>query len=445
MKIIIVGAGEVGINLAEKLAGENHEVTIIEKDENLINKISDKINALFIHGTGTSFEILHQAGIKEAEMFIAVTNIDEVNLISCFIASKYNIPHIISRVSTDQFPKINYEQLGISQIINTNIAVVDEILNLIEYEGASEFIQFEGGKVLLFGLIVEKNSPFVNKSLMELNTYRNKIPFLIVAIQRDDITIIPKGYDKILPNDHVLILTTGKYLQLIKKIFLKTTLKRNKKIYILGASKIGIELAKRLEKKPKINVVIAEQDYYKCLNLNNILSDSLVLNIDGLNIQSILTEQLEDSDIFIATTKSDEVNLVSSTIMKKLGVKKTFSIIRKSGYSQFIESFGVDVILSPRLITASNILQYVRKGEIIRAVPLLEDTAEIIEFKITPHNKLLNKKLNQIKFPEGAIIGAIIRGNKAIIPSGDTEIKNKDKLILFVKSEIINQIQEFLS
>ncbi len=442
MKIIIVGAGEVGLNLAQKLSSENHDVTIIEKDNELIEKNSDKINALFINGSGTSIETLKEAGIENSDLFIAATNFDEVNLISCFIASKFNIPHIIARLNREDLPLSNYKQLGIHKVINTNTVVVDEIINLIQFEGAHEFIQFENGQVLLFGILIEKNSPFLNKNLIELNEYRKKIPFLIACIYRDNQVIIPKGYDKIMENDHILILTIGKHLPLIKRLFLKKTKKLNKKIFILGAGKIGIELSKKLEQFSYYNIIIADKDYNKCLYLNEMLSNSLILNIDGLDIQNIITEQLEDSDIFIATTNNDEVNIISSTCLKQLGVKKTISIIRRSGYSQFLNAFGIDIVLSPRQLTASHILQYARKGEIIKAVPLLEENAEIIEFKISKDNPyVVNKKISELNFPPGSIIGAIIRENKAIIPSGDTEIKENDKLIVLVKSELINEIQ----
>ncbi len=444
MKVIIVGAGEVGLNLARKLSSENHEVVIIEKDENTIDKYSDQINSLFIHGSGTSIEILEEAGIDSTDIFIAATNYDEVNLISCFIASKYNIPHIIARLNKEDLPLSNYKQLGINQIINTNTVVVNEIINLIQFEGAHEFIQFENGQVLLFGFIIEKNNPFIGKSLIELNEYRKKIPFLIACIYRDNQVIIPKGYDKIQENDHILLLTLGKNLSILKRLFLKKRTKL-KKIFILGASKIGKELAKQLEKIKDLNIIIADKDYSKCLELNEYLENSLILNLDGLDVQSIITEQLDNSDIFISTTNNDEVNIVACTCMKQLGVKKTIAIIRRSGYSQFMNAFGIDVILSPRLLTASNILQYARKGEIIKAIPLLEENAEIIEFKVSSDNlNLINKKVSELNFPSGSIICAIIRDDKAIIPSGDTVIKKDDKLVVLVKSELIMEIQELL-
>ncbi len=444
MKIIIVGAGEVGINLAQKLSQEEHEVVIIEKNEDTINKFSDQINALFILGSGTSIKTLKEAGIEETDLFIAATNYDEVNLISCFIANKFNIPHIIARLNKEDLPLSDYQQLGIHQIINTNTVVVEEITNLIQFEGAHEFIQFENGQVLLFGFVVEKNNPFIGKTLIELNEYRKKIPFLIACIYRDNQVIIPKGYDRIYKNDHILLLTLGKNLPILKKTILKSPSKL-KKIFILGASKIGIELAKKLEKFKELEIVIADKDFKTCLELNEILEKSLILNIDGLDIQSIITEQLDDSDIFIATTNNDEVNIVVSTYMKQLGVKKTISVIRRAGYSQFMNAFGIDIILSPRLLTAANILQYARKGEIIKAIPLLEENAEIIEFKVKPNNyKLANNKVSELDFPPGSIICAIIRGNDAIIPSGDTLIKENDKLILLIKSDLILKIQDIL-
>ena len=226
---------------------------------------------------------------------------------------------------------------------------------------------------------------------------------------------------------------------------MKKTGKLKKKIFILGAGKIGIELAKKLEQNKNYNVIIADKDYNTCLYLNEILQESLILNLDGLDIPSIETEQLTDVDVFIAATKNDEINIISSTIMKKLGAKKTIAIIRKSGFSQFTEDFKIDLFLSPRLITASHILQYTRKGEVIKAVPLFEDIAEILEFKISHQNsKLINKSLIELEFPPETIIGAIIRGEKAIIPSGTTILKENDKLVIFTKSENIQNIQEII-
>ncbi len=212
MKIFIVGAGEVGFNLAERLASENHEVIILDKNEHKTDQISSQINAMIFNGDGSSVTDIEEAGIENTDIFVAVTDKDEVNLISCFIANNYNIPLKIARIQNEEFLNLDTEKLGIDLIINTNLAVANEVENLVKFAEAHEFITFDNGKVILFGLKIDKDNPFCNKNLIELNSYRKKYPFLIIAIDRNNDFIIPKGSDKILENDHIVFLTLGKYI-----------------------------------------------------------------------------------------------------------------------------------------------------------------------------------------------------------------------------------------
>ncbi len=446
MKIFIVGAGEVGFNLAEKLSSESHEVTILDKDEKRLNEISSKVNAFTFVGDGASINDLENAQIQNSDIFVAVTDKDEVNLISCFIANQFNIPLKISRIQNNEFSNLDIKRLGIDLFINTNYAVAHEVENLVEFAEAHEFITFDEGKVILFGIIVNENNPFCNKSLIELNEFREKYPFLIVTIERDNEYIIPKGNDKILTGDHVVFLTLGKYINSLKKLFRpsKRKDKQNKNIFLIGAGEIGIEIAKILEKYRNYNLTIIDKDIEKCKYADSILDNPLILNIDALDISLLLNEGFDNADIVISVTNNDEVNIILSMIAKKLGARKTIALIRRKGYTQFAETFSIDNILSPRLITASYILKYVRRGKVVSAVPIFEGKAEIIEYIITK-DTLVSKQIMEIYLPENTIIGAVVRGNTAIIPKGDTMLQKGDKLIIFTKSEALSSLEKIFA
>ncbi len=445
MKIFIVGAGEVGYNLAEKLTSENHEVIILDKDENKIEQISSQVNAFVFNGDGASVNDLENAGIENSDIFVAVTDKDEVNLISCFVANNYKIPLKISRIQNEEFLDLDTKKLGIDLIINTNFAVANEVENLVKFAEAHEFITFDDGKVILFGLKINSSNPFCNKNLIELNSYRQKYPFLIVAIERDNDFIIPKGSDKILENDHIIFLTLGKYIDDIKNIFKKKeNQKKYKNIFIIGISKLGIDIAKILSNKKQYKLTIIDKDIEKCNILDELIDNALILNFDALDIGKMLTEGFDNADILITVTDSDETNIVLSKIAKKHGVRKTIALIRRAGYAPYMELFGIDNILSPRMITASYILKYVRRGKVVSAVPVFENKAEIIEYVIT-QDTLVSKQIMEIYLPEHTIIGAVVRGNKAIIPSGDTILQKNDKLIIFTKSDALESLEKIFA
>ncbi len=445
MKIFIVGAGEVGFNLAERLSSENHEVIILDKNENKTEQISSQINAFIFHGDGASVTDLENAGIENTDIFVAVTDKDEVNLISCFVANNYKIPLKIARIQNEEFLNLDTKKLGIDLVINTNFAVAKEVENLVKFAEAHEFITFDNGKVILFGLIIDKDNPFCNKSLIELNTYRKKYPFLIIAIERDNDFIIPKGSDKILENDHIIFLTLGKNINQIKNIFKKQEQKRNyKNIFIIGISKLGIEIAKSLSDKKDYKLTIVDKDIEKCNLLDEVIENALILNIDALDINQLSQEGFENADVVISVTDSDETNIVLSTIAKKYKIKKTIALIRRAGYAPFLDLFGIDNLLSPRLITAGYILKYVRRGKVVSAVPVFENKGEIIEYVIT-QKTLVSKQIMEIYLPEHTIIGAVVRGNKAIIPSGDTMLQQNDKLIIFTKSDALESLEKIFA
>ncbi len=445
MKIFIVGAGEVGFNLAERLSSENHEVIILDKDEAKIEQISAQINAFVHNGDGASITDLEQAGIKNSDIFVAVTDKDEVNLISCFVANNFNIPLKIARIQNDELLNLNTKKLGIDLVINTNFAVAKEVENLVKFAEAHEFITFDDGKVILFGLKIDENNPFCNKTLIELNTYRKKYPFLIIAIERDNDFIIPKGTDTILENDHIIFLTLGKHINGIKNIFKKKDKqKKYKNIFIVGISKLGIEISKTLSNSTGYKLTIIDKNIEKCNYLDGIIENALILNLNALDITQLTGEGFNNADVLISVTNNDETNIVLSKIGKKLGIKKTIALVRRAGYSPYLDTFGIDNLLSPRIITAGYILKYVRRGKVISAVPVFENKAEVIEYVIT-RDTLVSKQIMEIYLPEHTIIGAVVRGNKAIIPSGDTMLQKNDKLIIFTKSDALESLEKIFA
>jgi len=441
LKIIIIGAGKVGKQIAKTLSSENHDVILIEKDETRRQMAQDNLDVITILGNGVNVRTLEKAGIKQTDMLIAVTNSDEVNMLACMTAKQFDVPKKIARIRNSEYLYSNIlsrDKLGIDFTINPERATAREIIKLLKSpKNVAQIQSFAGGKVKLIELRIDDNFPFIDQQLKNIDF---KYPILVAAIYRNDKIIIPNGEEKIMVNDNLYILIKKENLINLDSIISKKPLLMQN-VIILGGSKIGFQTAQILCKLG-IKTKLIEMDIEKCEQIAEKLQNTLVINGDGTNIDLLKSEGIETTDGFVAVTGYDEDNLLVALLAKHLGAKKVIAKVDRTNYVPILEKIGVDAVVNPRMTTASAILRSIRRGKIISLTLLKEGKAEVIELIVHSGAKIINTPLKNAKLPKNSIIGAIVRKNNVIIPHGDNIIQADDKIIIFALSSDIKKIEK---
>ncbi len=444
MRVIIIGAGKVGFSIAQMLSYENHDVVVIEKKQMRHKIIDENLDVKTIHGSGASAAVLEEAGIYEADLLISVTEFDELNMVSCILAKKYGVKKTVARVRNTEYfinTKMNLSKsLGIDLIINPERVTAEVISKLIQVPEAINVEYYADGKVQLLEVVIKEDSPVINKRLIEIDFPK---PNLIVAILRDEKMIIPRGTDYIRPGDLVFIIAETKNMLAVEKVLGKKRTKMEH-VVILGGGRIGYHLAKILEKKP-VTVKVIDSDIEVCREISSELEDTLVLNGDGTDLSLLEEEDVANTDMFVSVTNDDKVNLLVSLLAKHIGAKKTAAQVRRSDYISLIEKVGVDVAVSPRMLTAGAILQFIRRGDIVSVTLLGSAKAEMLELMVPNNKRIINKSLKSLKFPKDAIIGAIVRDNSVIVPTGDDFITKNDRVMVFALPEAIKRVEKFFA
>jgi trk system potassium uptake protein TrkA len=446
MKIIIVGAGEVGFHSAQRLSNENQDVVLIDNDPDKIKRITDNLDVQALLGSGTSPGILKSGGIIDADMVVAATDSDEVNLITCLLAGHMN--HYILKVARVRNPEyldenelFGKELLGIDQIINPESVMVDKIRNLIMVPRASDVIDFVDGKVILIGITIKSDSPFVDRQLLSFSDPEKR--FLIGTIVRGEKVFIPRGDDKFQANDMIYIVVKSDECEGVLDFF---GIKREvlHRVIIVGGGQTGTALANSLD-STRLSVRIIEKDTDRCAKLSEMLDRVTVIKGDGTDRTLLLEENIGDVDYLVAVTGDEESNVLISLLAKELGAKKTITRINKLSYIPLVSAIGIDTVVSTRLSTVRAILQYIRRGKIISVAPLKGEHAEAIEAEALATSEIVDKPLAKVRFPKGTLVGAIIRNDEIIIPSGDSIVRDKDHLIIFTLREAITQLEKLLT
>lgn len=438
MKIIIVGAGRVGFNLAQSLSEEDNEVYLIERNEEIVRKADEKLDVKVISGSGADPEILEKAHVSDADLVIAVTMSDEVNLIVCSLAEFSGAKRQIARVRKKSLSqKIEeeggHEHFNIDEIINPEEVAAKAIVKIIEAPGAREVGDFAQGKILLRSFNIPENSPLCGLKIAEFNYEDFPWPFLIVAISRDKNVIIPKGDTEIKPGDRIYALLLERSLAEFL-IFIDPANKKISKVVIFGASDTGEYLAKELVSKVS-DIVLLEDNPVKAQTIANLLTEVRVINGSAAE-RDILTESgIEVADVFIAASKSDHTNLVSAVLAKKMGAKTTIIITQQPDYASIVDALAIDVIINPHLLAAEQILKYVRGKGINNVTKIMECGAEALEFVVEDGAPITKAPLKEINFPKHSIVGAVCREQESELAKGETQIKAGDTVIVFCQEK----------
>lgn len=443
MRILIIGAGEVGFHLAHQLSEEKHDVVVVEHDPARVRAIEDAMDALVLTGNGASLSMLEKARIQQTDLLLAVTSHDEINLMACLSAAQYEVPVKIARVSQpdyyDHTGVLPPERLGVDLMINPERECAAETYQLLQSAAATEFAQFEGGLVHLIGLRVQPDAPLAGKTLMEIGATRKRSRYLIAALVRDGRTSIPGGKDRIEAGDHIFVLGEPERIPELLPLagYPGFDLRR---VIIAGGSREGLFLARMLEEH-KIGCTLLETNRRRAVTLAENLHTTLILHGDATDLDLLEMEGIGDADGFVAYTGSDETNMLSCLLAKNLGTRKVVSLIDRYDYIPLVSRVGIDAAVSPRLSTVNAILRYVRRGSVLSVATLKGSTAEGIEFIVSPRFPYAGQPLAQVKLPSGSLIGAIIRGERVIIPGGTDAIRIGDRVIVFVLPEALSKVE----
>jgi len=440
MRIAIIGAGKVGYQLVESLVKENHDILVVDTNQDVLDKINDNFDVLTKRGNGISSSLLKGLGIEGWDLFIAVTDSDEANIVACITSKKLGVKTAIARVRNPEYVvELDFmrSSLGIDYIINPEYATACEIIRLLLNTYASYAADFAKGQVRMSEIIIESASVFAGKQIKDL-----KLPpgVVITAITRSGEVIIPNGFDYIMPDDTLYIMGEKSVVDRVaKNAGAHIVNNRVKNVMIIGGGRIGYYLAKGLEHLD-INVKIIEQDLERCKELAEGLDNALVLHGDGTDLTLLKAENIEGMDAFLAVTGYDEENLMVSVLAKRMGAKKVIAKVSRSNYTSVLETIGIDNAVSPKLITASDILRIVRGGRIVSISLLIGGRAEVLEIIPQEGAPILDKPLKELGIPKGIIFGAILRHGKVIIPNGDAVIKASDRVIVFTLDSRVDKV-----
>ena len=442
MKIVIVGAGEVGTHLAKMLSKEKHDIVLMNDDPEKLQQIANQVDLLTVTGYANSFKDLREAGCPRADLFIAVTPYEERNIFACILAKDMGAKKTIARINNSEYlfekNKEKLATMGVDEIIYPESLAAKEIVSSIKQVGTRQRIEFSGGKLILFGVKIRENAPIVNHTLEEISLRTENVR--AVAINREHTTIIPTGSDYIKDGDIAFFIAPKGHQNEIfemagKEIF------GVKNIMILGGSRIAQKTAEKLG--DQYNIKIIELDKERSLKVADRLENVLVIHGDGRNLDLLKEERIERMDAFVAVTGNSETNILSCHLAKTMGVRRTVAEVENIDFMSIAESMDIGALVNKKLLAASYIYKYTVGHSVTHVKCLTASDAEVIEFIVNEDSKITKKQIRDLSFPADAIIGGVIRGSQGFVATGDTQIQEGDKVVVFALPTAISKLDKF--
>lgn len=444
MKIIITGAGAVGYHLAKMMASESQDIYLIDENKERLAYVQGHLDVFAIHGDAKSILILQEAKIDSCDLLIAVTSSEETNLLVSILGKKFGAKRTIARINNlelnEQKNAAIFHDLGVDVLISPVKLAAEEIIRLVRNSVFTDDHEFENGKLTVFGISIDESSPMKDKTITQSSYLNPDLSFKPIAISRREKTLIVNSDTTIRESDIVYFISNQESIDHVISICGKKSFDI-KDIMILGGSSIGILAAKMLEND--YNVTIIEKDKSVCEKIAGILKHTLVLNIDGRDVTAIEEEGLADMDAFIAVTGDSESNIMSSLVAKNHNVKKTIARVENIDYIHLSQNIGIDTLINKKIIAASNIFKFVRKGQVEAIATLNGVDAEIIEFVVMPDSKVTKLRIRDLKFPKTANISGVVRNNIGFIPFGEFQLEVGDKAVVFAKTECVHKIEKY--
>jgi trk system potassium uptake protein TrkA len=438
MKIIVLGAGQVGTSIAEILAGEANDITIVDSDGAVLRNLQDRFDLRTVEGNASHPAVLTAAGAVDADLLLAVTSSDEINMVACQLAhTMFRTPTKIARIRAADYlahPEIFHnDAIPIDVIISPEQIVCDQIQRLIEHPGALQVLDFAGGKIQMVGIRAYYGGPLVGHELRELREHMPKIDTRVAAIYRKDRPIYPTGDTVIEADDEVFFIAATRNIRAVMSELRKLD-KPVKRIMLAGAGNIGYRLAGALEQKGYV-VKLLDHNAERATRVSELLHKTVVLQGDAADEELLLSENIDNMDVFCALTNDDEVNILSAMLAKRLGVRRVLALVNRTAYVDLIQSSVLDIAFSPKQSTIGSLLAHIRRGDVVAVHSLRRGAAEAIE--AIAHgdpgtSQVVGKMVSEVKLPPGTNIGAVVRGGEVVIAHHDTVIHAEDHVILFV-------------
>jgi trk system potassium uptake protein TrkA len=449
MKVIICGAGQVGYSIARYLAQEDNDVTVIDQSIELTRKISDTLDVKTVNGFASHPNVLAKAGAEDADMLIAVTQADEVNIVACQVAhSLFDVTTKIARIRQQGYLEDKWanlysrDDIPIDVIISPELEVARAVARGLRVPGAFDMISLVNDKVKLAGVRCEDNCPVLNTPLRQLTQLFPDLNIIVVGIVRDNTPFIPKSDDYMLPGDEVYLILDSLHIERVMAAFghEETAARR---VVIFGGGSIGESLASEIETNyPSVNLKVVENNKIRAEYVARTLKRSVVIQGSGLDMEILEEANVASAETIVAVTNDDETNIMAALLAKKMGCGRIITLINRETYIPLIPSLGIDVVVSPQNITVSTILQHVRRGRIHSVHTIRDGFGEIIEAEAMETTSLVGLPLKDTELPDNVLVGAIVRNDEVIVPRADTVIEVKDRVVLFAASDAVREVEK---
>lgn len=448
MKILIVGAGEVGFNIAARLVEEGHDVVIVERDETMLARATEHLDVQGLRGHGARPKVLEEAGIATADMLVAVTDLDEVNMVACLSAAILGNKKIIkiARVRDPGYTDariFNDPRVGIDLAINPERETADKILTLLDYPDATEVVDFAGGRVQLVGLRVRPHSRLAGLRFLEMpERFTRRV--LIAAVHRGNEVIIPRGDDQILPDDELyLVVPRGQAIDLLGT--LGAPVEPTTRVMIAGGSRLARFVAADLVARG-LSPKIIEPDARRARWMSEKLEGALVLHGNPTDAVVLREENVGEMQVFIAASQVEETNVMAALLAQRLGARRVIATVNRMDYQPLARAIGVDVCISPRMAAVSSILHFIRRGRVVASRTLGEEqSAEAFEFEADPASEVVDVPMRDLRLPRGSLIACILREDEVIVPAGDSVIHAGDHVVVVATKQAIGKVEAFLA
>ncbi len=444
MHIVIAGAGEVGFHVAKMLSHEEHDIVLIDRSDERLSYAESHIDVSILKGNAVSIKLLEEAGIRNADLLIAATSSEETNITTAILGKHLGAKRTIVRISNPEFQlekeKIDLSEMGIDSMVFPEDLAAKEIFRLVELSSLTDSFEFGGGRLPLTGLVIEEDAQLVGKNMIQAAQINPRLRFTVVAIQRNNRTIIPRGDTVIKARDHVYFISHADCVTELMELSGKQPI-IVKNVMVLGGSLIGREFTRLAEHRYKVKLIEINRE--KAFDLADELAASMVIHGDGSDVEFLEEEGIAEMDAFIAVTGDSETNIISCLVAKHHGVKRTIALVENIDYISLSQNIGIDTLINKKMITINNIFRHVREGQVAALTSLHGVDSEILEFIVHSACEVSGIPLKKLSFPREAIIAGVVRGDQSFIANGETTIEAGDRVVVFTLPKAVHKVEKF--
>ena len=441
MKIVIAGAGEMGSHLAKMLSGNGHDITIVDKDPKALDDVGSLADIITIEGDSTAFATLRKASVRKCDLFIAVNHEENDNIVAATLAKQLGAKKSIARIDNEEYLEPNnkeiFIEMGIDYLFYPEKVAASEVINLLGHTSTTEYVDFSSGKLSLVVFRLDPTSSLIGRKLSGFSEEEGLLAYRTVAITRSGQTIIPRPDECFMDGDTVYVIARQDAVREVMEFSGQSSIEI-KNMMILGGSRIGIQIAAALQDDVNVKLVDYSADW--AYRLAEVLERTLIINEDGRNTEAMMEEGLSNMDAFVAVTGRSETNILTAMLAKRLGVKKVIAEVENLNYINLAESIGIDTIINKKLVTASNIFRFTMSTDVQAIKCLTGSDAEVLEFIVKPNSPATKSRIRDMDFPDDAIIGGIVRGDKVFIAVGNTEIRAYDRVVVFAMRGSVGRV-----